>query len=145
MFTFERKSSSPQIAPTICWSCRLGVDASWSPVIQSVFAPLEQSTSAMRSWNHSWPSWRPLLSLYKASSPSGLTFIFAIWVQPPAQANTKRKCSSPYLNDPQASKMHFIYKMEKGKEETKQKMYCLRRKREQLRTWMLLLPLSMNL
>lgn len=105
-------------------------------------------TSAGWSWKHLGPTSDPVegpcFHCAEQAAPQALHFIFAIRVQPLAQANTKHKCSSPYLYHPWASEMHFIYKIEKGKEKKTQKLYFLRRKREQLRTWMLLLPLSMN-
>lgn len=134
---FERKSSSPQIAPTICWSCNPWAGGLWSPVIQRICLLIrgEHFGSVVLGplRTHSWSSWRPLL-LSKASSPRAwrLCLLCEFWLQ--------NKCSSSHLYHLQGSGMHLVCKTVLFE----LKMYCLRWKREQLRAWMLLLPLWIN-
>lgn len=62
---FERKSSSPQIAPTTCRSCNLWAGGLWSRVIQRTFLLIRGgyfgSVVLAPLRTHSWCRWRPLV------------------------------------------------------------------------------------
>lgn len=91
---------------------------------------------------HFWPRWRPLLLLYRASSPSGLTFYFCN--RSSTSSTSKHKAQVLICLSVPSSSIWNAFYIQDGERQRKNKAKRIVWGKEQLRTWMLPLSLSMN-
>lgn len=141
LFSFERKSSSPQIAPTICWSCRLGVDASWSQLIHC-FCPSGAECGPETTLDPLLTQLKVPAFIVQSKQPLRPHILF-VQQEFNIQHKQTQSTSAHLLICTILKHLKCILYTGWGKAKRKQskKMYCLRRKREQIRTRKMLLPL----